>query len=151
MNITYSYRPNRNTQPKEINTFGERCFINTSARLYDPLIGRMLSPDNFTCPGRTIVSVGMQDATSTQGYNRYIYVLNNPLKYKDPDVDFIFTIATQIADPFTRGASSWCSLQNESIGKNLFFVTLLFYVSMAKTYFRKIFESSHHPGFHLIR
>lgn len=44
-----------------------------NGRLYDPLIGRMLSPDNY-----------VDDATNTQSYNRYSYVANNPLKYTDP-------------------------------------------------------------------
>jgi len=48
--------------------------INMNGRLYDPVLGRMLSPDNI-----------VPDATSTQGFNRYSYVLNNPLKYIDPD------------------------------------------------------------------
>jgi RHS repeat-associated protein len=48
--------------------------INMNGRMYDPVLGRMLSPDNF-----------VPDATSTQGFNRYSYVLNNPLKYIDPD------------------------------------------------------------------
>ncbi len=52
--------------------------INMNGRLYDPQLARMLSPDNF-----------VQDATSTQGFNRYSYVLNNPLKYKDPSGEFI--------------------------------------------------------------
>ena len=43
-----------------------------NARLYDPVLGRMLSPDNFTHGG-------------TQGYNRYTYANNNPFKYTDPD------------------------------------------------------------------
>jgi RHS repeat-associated protein len=47
--------------------------INMNGRLYDPVVGRMLSPDNF-----------VQDPFSTQSYNRYSYVLNNPLKYTDP-------------------------------------------------------------------
>ncbi len=47
--------------------------INMNGRLYDPTICRMLSPDNY-----------VQDPTSTQSYNRYSYVLNNPLKYTDP-------------------------------------------------------------------
>ena len=42
--------------------------------MYDPTNGRMLSVDNF-----------VQDPYSTQGYNRYSYALNNPLKYTDPD------------------------------------------------------------------
>jgi RHS repeat-associated protein len=47
--------------------------INMNARLYDPVLGRMLSPDNY-------VSVG-----GSQGMNRYTYANNNPLKYTDPD------------------------------------------------------------------
>ncbi len=44
-----------------------------NGRLYDPVIGRMLSPDNY-----------VQDVTNTQSYNRYSYANNNPLKYTDP-------------------------------------------------------------------
>jgi RHS repeat-associated protein len=43
------------------------------ARYYDPTIGRFVSPD-------TIV----QNYTNPQCFNRYSYVLNNPLKYVDP-------------------------------------------------------------------
>jgi hypothetical protein len=45
--------------------------------MYDPVLGRMLSPDNF-----------VQDATSVRGYNRYAYVYNNPLKYVDESGEF---------------------------------------------------------------
>jgi len=61
--------------------------INMNGRLYDPYIGRMLSPDNF-----------VQDAFSTQAYNRYSYVLNNPLKYTDPSGEFVFTPTVLIGD-----------------------------------------------------
>ncbi len=47
--------------------------INMNARLYDPKLHRFLQPDNF-----------VQDITDSQNYNRYSYVLNNPLKYTDP-------------------------------------------------------------------
>ncbi|PJJ80285.1 RHS repeat-associated core domain-containing protein [Mucilaginibacter auburnensis] len=47
--------------------------INMNARLYDPLLHRFLAPDDV-----------MQDPFNTQNYNRYAYVLNNPLKYTDP-------------------------------------------------------------------
>ena len=50
------------------------ALINMNGRLYDPILGRMLSLDNF-----------VQAAGSTQGFNRYSYGLNNPLKYVDPD------------------------------------------------------------------
>ena len=47
--------------------------INMNGRLYDPLIGRMLSPDNF-----------VQNPESSLGFNRYMYCSNNPLGYTDP-------------------------------------------------------------------
>jgi len=47
--------------------------INMNGRLYDPVIGRFFSPDNF-----------VQMPEATQSYNRYSYCLNNPLKYTDP-------------------------------------------------------------------
>ena len=48
--------------------------INMNGRLYDPVLGRFLSPDNF---------VQMPDFS--QSFNRYSYCINNPLKYNDPD------------------------------------------------------------------
>ena len=47
--------------------------INMNARLYDPALGRFLSPDPY-----------VQNPLNSQNYNRYSYVLNNPLKYTDP-------------------------------------------------------------------
>lgn len=46
--------------------------INMNARLYDPLLHRFLSVDNY-----------IQDPTNTQNYNQYGYVYNNPNKYAD--------------------------------------------------------------------
>ncbi|MCU0441298.1 MAG: FG-GAP-like repeat-containing protein [Bacteroidia bacterium] len=68
--------------------------INMNARLYDPILGRVLSPDNY-----------VQDATSTQSFNRYSYCWNNPTKYTDPDGNIIFTAIALIAAPLTAGAS----------------------------------------------
>ncbi|WP_425562845.1 RHS repeat-associated core domain-containing protein [Mucilaginibacter panaciglaebae] len=42
--------------------------INMNARLYDPLLHRFLSHDD-----------NVQNPTNTQNFNRYGYVLNNPL------------------------------------------------------------------------
>ena len=47
--------------------------INMNGRMYDPVLGRFLSPDNY-----------VQMPTSAQSFNRYSYCLNNPLKYTDP-------------------------------------------------------------------
>ncbi len=48
--------------------------INMNGRLYDPLVGMFLSPDNY-----------IQDPGYTQSYNRYSYCINNPLIFTDPD------------------------------------------------------------------
>jgi hypothetical protein len=44
-----------------------------NGRLYDPELGRMLSPDPF-----------VQIPEFSQNFNRYSYVLNNPLNLTDP-------------------------------------------------------------------
>jgi len=44
-----------------------------NARLYDPALGRFLSPDPY-----------IQMPDFTQNYNRYSYGLNNPLVFTDP-------------------------------------------------------------------
>jgi len=50
-----------------------------NGRVYDPWLGRFLSPDNF-----------VQSATYSQNYNRYSYALNNPLKYTDPSGEIVW-------------------------------------------------------------
>ena len=45
-----------------------------NARLYDPALGRFLSPDPY-----------VQNPLMTQNYNRYTYATNNPLVYIDQD------------------------------------------------------------------
>ena len=52
--------------------------INMNGRLYDPVLGRFFSPDNY---------VQMPD--NSQNFNRYSYCLNNPLKYTDPSGEYI--------------------------------------------------------------
>jgi RHS repeat-associated protein len=47
--------------------------INMRGRMYDPSVGRFLSPDPL-----------VPDPKSSQGYNRYGYVYNNPLRFSDP-------------------------------------------------------------------
>ena len=63
--------------------------INMNGRLYDPLLGRMLSPDNY---------VQMPDFS--QNFNRYSYCLNNPLKYTDPSGELFGSILTAIVGVF---------------------------------------------------
>jgi RHS repeat-associated protein len=52
-----------------------------NGRVYDPVIARFLSPDPF------VQFPGVAD-----GYNRYSYVMNNPLVYTDPDGEFIWFV-----------------------------------------------------------
>ncbi|MGH6870027.1 MAG: FG-GAP-like repeat-containing protein [Rhizomicrobium sp.] len=49
------------------------CLVNMNARIYDPAIGRFMSPDDL-----------IPDAYNGQSYNRYTYVDDNPLSYDDP-------------------------------------------------------------------
>ncbi|WP_162923747.1 FG-GAP-like repeat-containing protein [Arachidicoccus soli] len=49
------------------------ALINMNGRMYDPVTGRMLSPDNY-----------IQQPWNSQSYNRYGYCINNPLIYTDP-------------------------------------------------------------------
>ena len=48
-------------------------FIHMNGRVYDPRIGRFVSADPI-----------VQAPTFSQSYNRYAYVMNNPLAYTDP-------------------------------------------------------------------
>ncbi|WP_118976990.1 FG-GAP-like repeat-containing protein [Taibaiella koreensis] len=87
-----------NLPPKEVSNGWDRGYtghehipqfgiINMNGRLYDPLMGRMFSPDP---------NIAGND--NTQGYNRYSYALNNPLKYTDPTgymVDYSETMYRQ--------------------------------------------------------
>ena len=59
--------------------------INMNGRLYDPILGRFLSPDNY-----------IQMPDFSQSFNRYSYCLNNPLKYTDPDGEIAWFIPVAI-------------------------------------------------------
>ncbi len=52
--------------------------INMNARMYDAKLGRFLQPDSY-----------IQFPETTQGFNRYSYVENNPLSYTDPTGNFL--------------------------------------------------------------
>ena len=67
--------------------------INMNARLYDPVLGRFLSPDPF---------VQMPDFT--QNFNRYSYCLNNPLVYVDENGELAWFVP--IITGFIGGVSN---------------------------------------------
>jgi len=55
--------------------------INMNGRVYDPSLGRFLSPDNY-----------VQAPDFTQSFNRYSYCMNNPLRYTDPDGEWVHLV-----------------------------------------------------------
>lgn len=67
--------------------------INMNGRMYDPVLGRFLSPDKF-----------VQEGGNNQNYNRYSYCLNNPLKYTDPSGNFFTELIAGIAYGAFMGA-----------------------------------------------
>ncbi len=63
------------------------ALINMNGRVYDPQVGRFISPDPH-----------IQTGDYWLNYNRYAYCYNNPFKYKDPTGEFIFTTVAFIFD-----------------------------------------------------
>ena len=55
--------------------------IHMNGRIYDPIVGRFLNVD-----------IAVQAPENLQNFNRYSYVLNNPLSYTDPSGYFISLI-----------------------------------------------------------
>ncbi len=55
--------------------------INMNGRMYDPILGQMLSPDPY-----------IQGVGGTQGFNRYSYCMNNPLSYIDPSGEIVWFV-----------------------------------------------------------
>lgn len=91
--------------------------INMNGRLYDPLLGRFFSPDNY-----------VQFPGLTQSFNRYSYCLNNPLKYTDPSGE----IAELIGFAIFNFASSM--LQAAANGDNIVKAGVLSILSSAASF-----------------
>ena len=85
--LDWRYTPNPFPQPDWLyrgytghEMLPEFGLIHMNGRMYDPLLGRMLSPDNY-----------VHGWLGSQGYNRYSYVGNNPLRYVDPSGEELVT------------------------------------------------------------
>lgn len=65
---------------------GSVGLLHMNGRIYDPELRRFMSPDNY-----------VQEPFNTQSFNRYGYVLNNPLLYTDPSGEFWGSVATGVA------------------------------------------------------
>ena len=66
--------------------FIEVGIIHMNGRLYDPILRRFLNADE-----------NIQDPENTQIYNKYGYVINNPLMYNDPNGEFIWWLPAAVA------------------------------------------------------
>ncbi|MEM6516643.1 MAG: RHS repeat-associated core domain-containing protein [Bacteroidota bacterium] len=89
--------------------------INMNGRVYDPNLKRFLSPDNY-----------IQDIGNTQNFNRYAYVLNNPLRHIDPSGELafetglaIFGIASAAFSLYNLITDNWDGIDNW-LTKNIF-------------------------------
>jgi RHS repeat-associated protein len=84
----------------------ETGLYNYNARLYDPVLGRFITPD-------TIV----QNPFDPQMLNRYTYVRNNPLMYIDPSGHFLeFIIGGIIFGAISSGIQSDWDLEATLVG-----------------------------------
>ena len=70
--------------------------INMNARLYDPLLGRFLSPDPY-----------IQAPDFTQNFNRYSYALNNPLKFTDDDGEYLHIVIGALLGGISGLVANW--------------------------------------------
>ena len=68
--------------------------INMNGRMYDPAVGRMLSPD-----------IVIQQEHNSQAYNRYSYCFNNPLRFTDPS-GYVVDIDPKFLNMFLYASSN---------------------------------------------
>ncbi|MCG8589048.1 MAG: FG-GAP-like repeat-containing protein, partial [Proteobacteria bacterium] len=96
---TFKYTTQGFTGHEHLDSVG---IIHMNGRIYEPSLGRFMSPDTF-----------VQFPEISQSYNRYSYVLNNPLSYRDPSGEVIPVIivvawkAYDIYDTVTSGVEDF--------------------------------------------
>lgn len=81
------------TGHEHLNEFG---LINMNGRVYDPILGMFISPDN-----------NIQAPDFSQNFNRYSYCLNNPLSYNDPTGEFWHIIIGAVIGGVVNLATNW--------------------------------------------
>jgi RHS repeat-associated protein len=80
--------------------------INMNARLYDPALGRFLSPDPY-----------VQAPDFSQSFNRYSYCLNNPLKYTDESGEYCLfdDLLAGLIGGVVNWATNGCKFSNQGL------------------------------------
>ncbi|MDE6522925.1 MAG: FG-GAP-like repeat-containing protein [Muribaculaceae bacterium] len=96
--------------------------INMNARLYDPALGRFLSPDPY-----------VQIPDWSQNFNRYTYALNNPLVYIDEDGQFFwFAVgAAAVIGGTLNVLSNWDAITSAGVWNGVWQGTKYFMVGAA--------------------
>jgi RHS repeat-associated protein len=79
--------------------------INMNGRVYDPFLARFLSPDPF-----------VQAPGYTQNYNRYSYAWNNPLKYTDPDGEWVHLVVGAVIGGIVNWAVNGAQFNAKGLG-----------------------------------
>jgi RHS repeat-associated protein len=74
-------------------------------RVYDPFLARFLSPDPF-----------VQAPDYSQNYNRYSYAFNNPLKYTDPDGEWVHLVVGAIIGGVVNWAVNGAEFNAKGLG-----------------------------------
>ena len=90
------------TGHEHLDMFG---LINMNGRVYDPVASRFLSPDSFIqAPGLAL------------NYNGYVYCLNNPLKYTDPDGEWVHLVIGAVVGGIINWAINGAEFTWEGLG-----------------------------------
>ena len=79
--------------------------INMNARLYDPILGRFLSPDPY-----------VQDPFYSQNFNRYSYCWNNPLRFTDPDGEWVHIVVGAVFGGVINWVANGCQFNAKGLG-----------------------------------
>ena len=87
------------TGHEHLDEFG---LVNMNGRMYDPLLGRFLSPNPYVNP------------FSSQGFNRYAYVFNNPMSFTDPSGEWVVEIIVFAAFTYLRGPMQTVTKKQEN-------------------------------------
>ena len=90
-----------------------------NGRLYDPLLGRFLSPDRSALCDAFVTTWRknyVQQPDNSQNFNGYSYCLNNPLKYTDSDGEFLHLIFGAIIGGTVNWATHGCKFNAKGLG-----------------------------------
>jgi RHS repeat-associated protein len=78
--------------------------INMNGRMYDPVVARFLSPDNF-----------VQTSFNSLGFNRYSYCFNNPLINSDADGEWVQYVIGAVVGGVVNWAAHGCTFDTDGL------------------------------------